>query len=136
MKTNQSWPWMMGLSLMAGGLFASPSLANSYSDITGTNIWNNVAPVLEPDQRLDPKLVEDANRLNREGETAFNECNAAIAQLEQATPARRFSRQPQTPPPVPTACTRLEQIRAEAATLRSTLQQLDVTKVSSDYSTW
>jgi hypothetical protein len=139
MYVKKSWGWIVGLSVVAGALAVAPAKAeSSYSDITGTNIWNNTAPIFDNDRKLDPKLIENAARVNRESEAAFNACNAAVERAEQTVPtSRRFARQPSTQTAeVPAACRQLEQLRAEAENLRRTLQEAERARSSSAFLTW
>lgn len=120
-------------AMVASILTAMPARADrSYSDITGTNIWNNTAPLFETNGGLDPALLERVQQLNQESADAFQTCNAAIAQLEQnAADVRRYAREPDTQMlPVPVACQQLEQLRTEAEALRVTLQ--DATRSQSN----
>ena len=95
MHRFHSLSWVVGVSIIAMGLSTTPAQADSsYSDITGTNIWNNTAPIFDTDERLDPALIERVQQLNAESEQAFQACNAAITQAEQNVPTtRRFARQ-------------------------------------------
>jgi hypothetical protein len=138
MYAIKSIGWVVGLSLVAGALTAAPARAQSYSDITGTNIWNNTAPIFEGGGGIDPRLIDNITRINRDSEAAFNACNAAISQAEQAAPTtRRFARQPSTETAAAsTACRQLEQLRAEAENLRRTVQQLESARSSSAFGTW
>lgn len=139
MQTIKSIGWVVGLSVVAGGLFAAPTRAeSSFSDITGTNIWNNTAPIFESEDRLDPELVERVRLLNQRSEEAFNACNAAIAQAEQGAPTtRRFARRPGTESAaVPVACRQLEQLRAEAENLRTTLNREAQARANPAFGTW
>ena len=139
MHVMKSLTWVVGLSIVAGAFSVAPARAErSYSDITGTNIWNNNAPIFDTDTKLDPQLIENINRVNRESESAFNACNAAIAQGGQNIPTtRRFARQPsgQTAE-VPVACRQLEQLRAEAENLRRTVQEAERSRSNSAFLTW
>lgn len=139
MHSIKSIGWVVGLSIVAGGLIATPAKADrSYSDITGTNIWNNTAPIFDTDDKLDPQLIENITRINRESEAAFSACNAAIAQAEQNVPAtRRFARQPSTQTAaVPAACQQLEQLRTEAENLRSTVEEAERSRANSAFLSW
>jgi len=145
MNAMKSIGWIISLSVVAGGLMATsaqagkvPSANGSFSDITGTNIWNNIPPVFDTDAKIDPKLVENITRVNREGEAAFEACNAAIAQIAQNAPTtRRFARQASTQTAeVPTACRQLEQLRAEADNLRATVEQVNRARSYSELATW
>lgn len=139
MNTKKSIGWVVGLSLVAGALTAAPAKAGpSYSDITGTNIWNNTAPIFNRGGKIDPNLIESVTRVNRESQVAFDACNAAIAQAEQNTPTtRRYARRPSSDSAaVPAECRRLEQLRAEAETLRGRLQEVERSRSSSAFLTW
>jgi hypothetical protein len=63
-----------------------PSSFGSFSDISGTNIWNNIPPMLGTDGKFDPNLLESISRVNRESEAAFEACNVALTQIEQSAP--------------------------------------------------
>lgn len=139
MRTVQSFSWIVSFSMLVLGAIATPAQADrSYSDITGTNIWNNTAPIFETDGKLDPDLIERINRINRESAAAFDACNTAIAQVEQRveTP-RRFAREPSTETlPVPTACRQLEELRGQAESLRRTLEQVEQSRTNPEFLTW
>lgn len=98
--------WMAAIicaSLIGSGLSALPSTATpNQSDITGTNIWNSVAPIFRMDGRLDPKILSTARRLARELEEASARCGNASAPMGP----RRFARQPSQV----TACTDCERL--------------------------
>jgi hypothetical protein len=139
MHANKYLGWIVGLSIIAGGLIPSAVRAeSSFSDITGTNIWNNTAPIFDGASPLDPRLIENITRVNRESEAAFNACNAAVAQAEQNVPtSRRFARQPSTQTAVvPAACRQLEQLRADAENLRTTVQEVERSRANSAFATW
>jgi hypothetical protein len=145
MNAMKSIGWVVSLSVVAGGLMATSAQAQkvqssfgSFSDISGTNIWNNIPPIFEGGAKLDPQLVENITRVNQEGEAAFQACNAALAQIEQNAPAtRRFSRRPSTvTAEVPVACRQLEQLRAEADTLRAAVEEAKRLRAYSDRATW
>lgn len=137
MQPMQKLSSIVGILILAGS-FASPAQAEpNFSDITGTNYWNNVAPGFYDDFKPAPELLERIDRINREGEAAFQACNAAIAQIEQAAPSpRRFSRRPAPPAEVPVACQQLESLRAEAAEVRLTLEELDRTRPKPETRAW
>ncbi len=124
--------------LLLSAFAAAPAQANSYSDITGTNIWNSVAPLLE-DDRLDGDLRDRAEALNAEAQTVYNECAAAIraAQPDPDAP-RRYSREPVNvpPPPVPQSCRELEQLRQQAIDLRREVEELERIAAESALRTW
>ena len=124
--------------LLLSAIAATPARANSYSDITGTNIWNNVAPLLE-DDRLDGDLRDRVEALNAEAQTVYSQCEAAIlaAQPDPDAP-RRYSREPVNipPPPVPQSCRQLEQLRQEAIALRREVEELERIAAQSALRTW
>ena len=127
----------ISLSLITGALGAASVHAQSYSDITGTNIWNNVAPISGDGSQLDPELAERINRLNRESAEAYEECNAAITLAEQnRPPIRRYSRNPNNNAPVPIACRQLEALRLEMNDLRIALEDQSELTANTDFSTW
>ncbi len=142
MQTNKSLIWAVGLALAAGVLNAPAARANSYSDITGTNIWNNTAPIFDSNTKLDPTLIENITRVNRDSETALRACNDAIAQIEQTRRPgiRQFLRDPSNvsvaPPETPTACRQLEQLRTQADSLRRTVQDAERARGNSALGTW
>jgi hypothetical protein len=144
MNAMKSIRWAISLSMLAGGLIATsaqakpPGSFSSFSDITGTNIWNNVAPIFEGSGTFDPELIEDIERVNREGQSAFNACSAALAQIEQNIPStRRFARQPSNQTvEVPMACRQLEQLRTEANNLRATVEEARSRISRSEFATW
>ena len=145
MNAMKSLGWMISLSVVAGGLMAPSAQAGkvgssfgSFSDISGTNIWNNIPPIFEGGSKIDPRLVENITRVNRDGQAAFEACNAALAQIEQSAPTtRRFARRPSTQTAeVPTACRQLEQLRSEADNLRATVEQVNRVRSYSELATW
>lgn len=106
------------------------------ADITGTNIWNNTAPIFKTDDPLTPELVQRIQQFNRDAETAFRACNDAIATAEASfSGPRRFARQPVTQP-VPLACQQLNQLRQEGTALRSEVQRLESRRVNPANLTW
>jgi hypothetical protein len=138
MHVIKSIGWVVGLSLVAGAISAAPASADSYSDITGTNIWNNTAPIFETDTELPDGLIANITRVNRESEQAFDACNNAIAQAEQNTPTiRRYARQPGTETAaLPAACRQLEALRAEADNLRRTVEDVERSRSNPALLTW
>lgn len=136
MHTIKSLSFVFALSIF-GALAAVPANAQSYSDITGTNIWNNVAPIFETDSELDAELIENVTRLNRESAAAYTACNEAIAATEQNPTIRRFARQPSTQTAVvPAACRQLETLRTEVESLRSRLTQAASSTANPALRTW
>ena len=82
MQRKQLMGWLIGTSLVGSGLIAVPAsaqVAPNQSDITGTNIWNNTAPIFDGGGRLDPEILENSRRLSRELEDASALCCNASA---------------------------------------------------------
>ncbi|HBB33421.1 MAG TPA: hypothetical protein DDZ80_18010 [Cyanobacteria bacterium UBA8803] len=139
MRRVHHWSWMVGLSIATISLTTAAAKADSsFSDITGTNIWNNTAPVFETDGTLDPDFIARVNQLNQEAEQAFQSCNAAIAQAEQNVPTtRRYARQPGSDTvAVPVACRQLEELRAEAESLRAIVEEATSSRSNPAFLTW
>ncbi|MGC1395629.1 MAG: hypothetical protein WA828_15210 [Coleofasciculaceae cyanobacterium] len=142
MQMNKSLVMAAGLSLVTAVLGATQANANSYSDITGTNIWNNTAPIFDTNSKLDPNLLESITRVNRDSETALRACNEAIAQIEQnrRPSIRQFLRDSSSvtaaTPETPTACRQLEQLRTQADSLRRTVQDAERARGNSAFGTW
>jgi hypothetical protein len=137
MQPIQKLSSIAGILILAG-FIPSPARAEiNFSDITGTNYWNNVAPAFYDDYKPAPELLDRINRINQEGQAAFQACNAAIAQLEQSAPTpRRFARKPAPPAEVPAACQQLESLRAEAAEVQLALEELDRTRPKPETRAW
>lgn len=143
MHSKNSLSWVVSLSLVAGVLTAPAVRADSsFSDITGTNIWNNTAPIFDTDNQLDPKLIESVIRINQQSETAYRACDNAISQLEQnRRPAiRQFLRDSSNvsvaPPETPAACLQLEQLRVQADSLRRAVEEANRSRTNSALLTW
>lgn len=84
--------WLIGTSLVSSGLSILPAHAvpPNQSDITGTNVWNNTAPIFENGSELSPEILNNARRLSQELEDASASCCNASAPVEP----RRFARRP------------------------------------------
>lgn len=142
MQMKKSLIMAAGLSLVTAVLGATQANANSYSDITGTNIWNNTAPIFDTNSKLDPNLLESITRINRDSETALRACNEAISQIEQnrRPSIRQFLRDSSNvsvpAPETPTACRQLEQLRTQADSLRRTVQDAERARGNSAFGTW
>jgi len=83
--------WLIGTSLVSSGLSTLPASAvpPNQSDITGTNIWNNTAPIFENGGELSPEILNNARRLSQELEDASAGCCNASAPVVEP---RRFAR--------------------------------------------
>lgn len=94
MVTKKWFGLLIGTSLVSWGLLALPAKADlTQSDITGTNIWNNTAPIFKNEGKLNPEVVNNARRLSQELDKASKSC------CDDSTPVgpRRFSRGPGNP---------------------------------------
>lgn len=110
----------------------------SYSNITGTNIWNSTAPIIDEDFPIDPALITRVQELNANATTKYQECLAAIAAAEQnvpTVPPRQYLRRdPRVP--YPQACTDLETLRTEADSLRGQIKQIQEAAANRSTATW
>jgi hypothetical protein len=104
---------VIGTSLIGGGLSATSASAvpPNQSDITGTNYWNNTAPIFRNGGRLDPEILSKARRLSGELEQASGRCCNVTA---KPVGPRRFARTPGTPQVCDTPeCQRLTNVVGE-----------------------
>jgi hypothetical protein len=96
MHRNKWLGLILGTSLVGSGLITIPANAQqapNQSDITGTNVWNNTAPIFENGGKLSPDILNNARRLSRElGESGNLCCNAP-----PPSGPRRFARGPADP---------------------------------------
>ncbi len=91
MQTKKWLGLAIASSLVGSGLMALPASAQqapNQSDITGTNIWNNTAPIFRNDGKLSPEILSNADRLSEKLGDAGNRCCNAPA----PTGPRRFAR--------------------------------------------
>jgi hypothetical protein len=116
---------------------ATPSFAQSFSDNTGTNVWNSVPVLLDNGDALDKDLVTRVLELNDLSAIAYQDCTEAIAEIEAKyrNQPQRFSRVDLSPEP-PLACVTLEETRQEMATLRVQLKRLEAEIAESNSFTW
>lgn len=129
------------LCLGAVVTFAAPAKADgSFPDISGTNVWNNTAPIFDRGGGgIDPELVERARRLNQEADQAYKACDAAVLAAQQGGTRgpRQFLRNPEnTDAEFPVACQRLNELTQEAANLRSQLEAAARSGGSPMFRTW
>jgi hypothetical protein len=83
---------VVGLSLMGAMLGIAPAKAGNpvnNSDITGTNIWNNTAPVFKPGSKFDPQTLDTARTLSQNLQDAYDACQASQANVPNVP--RRFA---------------------------------------------
>jgi hypothetical protein len=110
----------------------------SYSNITGTNIWNSTAPIIDDDFPIDPALITRVRQLNANATARYEECLAAIGAAEQNVPTipprQYLRRDPRVP--YPQACTDLETLRTEADSLRGQIKQIQEAAASRSTATW
>ena len=111
MKVRQWINWTLTTLVMGSGLMATSANAQppNQSDITGTNIWNNTAPIFDQDGTLDPAIVENARRLDQALEEASERCCNAV----QPVSPRRFAREPGNPNPACADCLELNRLVEE-----------------------
>lgn len=105
--------WMalvIGTSLLGSGLLSIPANAvpPNQSDITGTNIWNSVAPIFKMNGKLSPEILSTARRLARELDEVSARCGNASAPMGP----RRFARRPSKLAKSPD-CQQLDRLVAE-----------------------
>ncbi|MGL5197114.1 MAG: hypothetical protein ACRC8Y_26290 [Chroococcales cyanobacterium] len=62
------------------------------SDNTGTNTWNNTAPIFDIDSQLDPQTLIQAQDLYQALQEAYSACVASVERADNLP--RRFSRRP------------------------------------------
>lgn len=125
----------LAVSLCAVAGMALPTLAGpgphgdnrSYSNITGTNIWNSTAPILDRTIPVDPALTAKIEQFNQNSQAKYQECIAGIAAAEQnvpTVPPRQYLRRdPRVP--YPQACVDLENLRSEVETLRAEVKKYE-----------
>lgn len=110
----------------------------SYSNITGTNIWNSTAPIIDDDFPIDPALITRVRDLNTNATTKYQECLAAIGAAEQnvpTVPPRQYLRRdPRVP--YPQACNDLETLRSEADSLRGEIKKIQEEAANRSTATW
>lgn len=118
--------WVIGTSLVGSGLVTLPAnaLPPNQSDITGTNIWNNTAPIFENGAILSPEILNNARRLSQElGDTSARCYNASVP----AGP-RRFARNPRNPNEVCISpdCEQLNSLVEESKTFLNEVNRFQV----------
>lgn len=92
MDINKWLGWLISLSWVGSGLIAAPGKAQppNQSDITGTNIWHNTAPIFDQEGKLNPDILNQARSLDQALEQTADQCYNSV---ESASP-RRFARNP------------------------------------------
>ena len=146
MNTPKTLGLLVGLSMVTGLAIAPPVNAGpgprgdnrSYSNITGTNIWNSTAPIIDDSFEIDPELVAKVNQLNESAQAKYQECLDGIASAEQAVPAipprQYLRRDPRVP--YPQACVDLENLRTEAEGLKVQIKEVAEEAASRSRGTW
>lgn len=115
MVTKKWFGLLISTSLVSWGLLALPAKADlTQSDISGTNIWNNTAPIFKNEGKLNPEVVNNARRLSQELDKASKRCCDASTSNEP----RRFARGPGNPNQecVNTDCQQLSSVVQESNT--------------------
>lgn len=124
-------PWisLTLTTLVIGSGFISTS-ANAQppnqSDITGTNIWNNTAPIFDQDGKLDPAILENARRLDQALEESTDACCNQVKPVEP----RRFSRQPGSANPACGDCLELNSLVQETEIFLDEVKQIQTEQVN------
>jgi len=146
MNTQKLASLAVGLSVLttlaiATGAQAGPGPRGdnrSYSNITGTNIWNSTAPIIDDDFPIDPALITRVQQVNANATARYQECISAIAAAEQNVPTipprQYLRRDPRVP--YPQACTDLEILRSEADSLRGQIQKIQEEAANRSTATW
>lgn len=110
----------------------------SYSNITGTNIWNSTAPILDHTIPVDPALVTRIDQYNQNAQAKYKECVDAIAAAEQSVPTipprQYLRRDPRVP--YPQACVDLENLRSDAETIKADVKKYQETAASQFSGVW
>ncbi len=125
----------LAVSLCAVVGMALPALAGpgprgdnrSYSNITGTNIWNSTAPILDRTVPVDPALTARIEQFNQNSQARYKECNDAIAAAEQNVPTipprQYLRRDPRVP--YPQACADVENLRSEVGSIQTEIKKYE-----------
>jgi hypothetical protein len=141
--------WSASLSILAVRLTSIPVRAQSFSDVTGGNVWNNPAPIFES-EGLDPELVVQIERVNREAAAAYQACDRealeardreVISQNQQIPPSPRRYARPDSPYrlpalPLPQACYQYSELVREANRLRQIVAEMQQSRFNPDLNTW
>jgi len=87
--------WISLTLLIGSGFLALPAVAQppNQSDITGTNVWNNTAPIFKNNGQLQPDILNNARRLSQQLDDGSKVCCSAPS----PTATRRFARGPRDP---------------------------------------
>lgn len=130
----------LGLAIalaLAIGVISPVRADDNLSGISGTNIWNNVAPRFDGDRDIDPALVEEIIQFNQSKDTAFQACSASIPASEQVTIPRTFARTPRSiQPPVTPQCAEYNRIIDGGTTLRTRLDEAERARFNPAFRTW
>lgn len=120
--------WVVGIFVVGGAMIAAPAQAMppNQSDNTGTNIWNNTAPVFRGGGKLDPAIISTARRLSKDLDDAYSACAASKAAAANAP--RRFARGADNPqvPCISGECQRLNSLVEETKTFLNSLDSSQV----------
>lgn len=99
----------------------------SYSNITGTNIWNSTAPILDRTIPVDPALITRIEQYNQNAQAKYKECVDAIAAAEQSVPTipprQYLRRDPRSP--LPQACADVESLRSEVDSIKADVKKYE-----------
>ncbi|HBE20270.1 MAG TPA: hypothetical protein DEG17_07935 [Cyanobacteria bacterium UBA11149] len=123
---NKKWlNWAIGLSVVGSSAIAFPgnAIPPNQSDITGTNIWNNTAPIFDESGEIDPEILAKARSLDRALENASASCNQSLANQP-----RRFARQPGS---VNVSCQELKNLIQESQAFLEEVNQIQGAQAAS-----
>lgn len=123
---SQKWlSWAIGLSVVGTGAIANPAnaLPPNQADLTGTNIWNNTAPIFDESGEIDPEILAKARSLDRGLEDAAASCSQSLANQP-----RRFARQPGS---VNVSCQELKNLIQESQAFLEEVNQIQGAQAAS-----
>ncbi len=111
---------------------------NNQSDNTGTNVWSNPIPRLDPGKGIDPQIINAANQLSQELDKTY--ADYAAAEAEAAQNPRRFARgtNDSSLPCVNPYAAKLNSLQEQAKTLLNRLDrnQLPQLRSSPSFRIW
>jgi hypothetical protein len=133
-QLKKFWLFPLACSAFMVSMAPASALPPNQSDITGTNVWNNTAPIFAPGQPLNPELISTARRFSQDLNDAYAACTASANAAANAP--RRFARGAENPNAVCNSpeCQRLNLLINDAKTFlngldSSQLQQLKASNV-------
>lgn len=131
---------VISLSIIGSAMITAPANAIPFtqSDTTGTNIWNNTAPIFGTDRKINPEILSTARRLSKDLDDAYTACRASAESVTNLP--RRFARGSGNPAEVcdSAECQRLNQLIEETQTFLSGLErsQAERLRASGAFQIW